>query len=130
MTEHPENPDPLPSLSASELLNLVRARKGEAADPVEQANEIRAANELASIYSLKNNPDFTWFMRTFLQPAYQKQFDALRSPTTSNLTEVQSAYHALRDVLTGMLNSEIVHRTLLNPNDEEIPRLTRQMEAL
>jgi hypothetical protein len=46
------------------------------------------------------------------------------------LEGVQATYSALREVKVGMLEREIAHRELLNPRDEEIPRLRERLSRL
>lgn len=99
-----------------------------------EANRLRAAGEISAIFELNENGDFQWFMREFIDGPYEQAFLKLRDPRArlpeESLEMVQVTYFALRQVKSGMLEREIAHRELLNPRDEEIPRLRERLARL
>lgn len=99
-----------------------------------EANRRRAAIEISAIFELSENPDFKWFMREFIDGPYEQAFLKLRDPRArlpeESLEMVQVTYFALRQAKAGMLEREIAHRELLDPRDEEIPRLRQKLSLL
>jgi hypothetical protein len=97
-------------------------------------NRQRAANETSMIFELKDNRAFQWFEREFIQTAYAEAFAKLRDPNLrlpeESLQNIQMTYVALRKVRVGMLEREIIHRELLDPNDSALPRLREKLAAL
>jgi hypothetical protein len=114
--------------------NLTGAERVVTDDADAEANRQRAAAEISAIFELKDNRNFQWFMREFIDRQYGEAFQKLRIPSArmenESLESVQMTYSALREVKVGMLEREIAHRELLNPRDEEIPRLRERLSRL
>jgi hypothetical protein len=126
---------PVPTATLVRVLNSPEADPGSAQDsPEAQDNRQRASNEISMIFELKDSRAFQWFMREFIESAYQQAFDELRNPALRQkdvkLEDVQTRYVALRQVRVGMVEREIAHREQLDPNDEEIKRLREKLASL
>jgi hypothetical protein len=128
--------EPIQSITPGELSRRMREPGLEVAEISEdaQANRDHASQEISSIFRLQGDPDFQWFMREFVNPEYDKAFAALRNPAMrqpgESLELVQARYLALREVKIGMLERELGHRELLDPNDQEVFRLRQEIDRL
>jgi hypothetical protein len=113
---------------------MAGAERADVDSEAAHENRLRAAAEISSIFELKANRDFQWFVREFIDKGYDEAFRKLRMPNArmegETLESVQMTYAALREVKVGMLEREIAHRELLNPRDEEIPRLRTLLDRL
>ena len=126
---------PIETISPGELSRRLKEKGTEVAETGTQIeNRDHAGSEIASIFRLNGDPDFQWFMKQFIDPEYDRAFVALRNPAMreagDTLEVVQARYVALREVKVGMLERELAHRTLLDPNDQVIPRLRREIDRL
>jgi hypothetical protein len=127
--------EPLPTVEPRTLIRNLQGAERVATTSVDaEANRLRAAAEIAAIFELNENRTFQWFIREFIDKPYQEAFRKLRLPNArmegESLEGVQMTYSAMREVKVGMLEREIAHRELLNPNDEEIPRLRQKLSLL
>jgi hypothetical protein len=132
-TDHPAA-SPLPSVSHSAFAQLLRADTDQAVDESPEAaeNRRRAAAELASIFELRENGAFQWFMESFIDTPYRNSRNAFRSSSTpvDKLAQLHTRYVALREIKASMLEREIAHRELISPNDPEVAHLREQLELL
>jgi hypothetical protein len=71
-----------------------------------EENRRRAAAEISTIFELNGDRNFQWFVREFIDGPYTKAFDALRNQTMRMEGE------------------------LIDPRDEEIPRLRERLSRL
>lgn len=127
--------EPIETISPGELSRRMKQPGLEVADTGTQAeNREHAAAEISSIFKLKDDSDFQWFVKQFIDPEYDKAFLALRNPAMrqpgETLELVQARYVALREVKVGMLERELSHRSLLDPNDQEVLRLRKEIDRL
>jgi hypothetical protein len=127
--------EPIQQISPGELSRRLKEPGMEVADTVTaRENREHAASEISSIFALQGNPDFQWFVREFIDPEYDKAFAALRNPAVrqpgETLELVQARYVALREVKVGMMERELAHRQLLDPNDQEVLRLRKEIDRL
>lgn len=134
-------PDPLdPSQKAAEPLKPVKpadlARtvnaKQEAVSPEEKDNRENAANEVSMIFELNSSVAFRWFEAEFIDRPFRDAFEALRTPgiKAEDLPAIQQKYMSLRAVKVGIIEREISHRDLLDPNDSMIPVLREKLARL
>ena len=141
-------PEPLdPSQRAAEPLQPVAPSvalkrlslaemEGTEPDPNESdeavSNRQRAAAEISMIFELKDSVAFQWFEREFIDAAYSRAFEALRSPHVKpeELPKLQTTYLALREVKAGMIEREIAHRELIDPHDEQVTELREKLARL
>jgi hypothetical protein len=126
--------EPLQPVDARTLIRNLQGAEPIDDSPEAENNRMRAAAEISAIFELNKDRNFQWFMREFIDRPYNAAFDALRNPLMrqkdDTLEVIQAKYVALRDVKVGMLEREIAHRELLNPRDEEIPRLRERLSRL
>lgn len=99
-----------------------------------QGNRKMAADQLGSISALRKSSDFQWYEREFIDKPFRSVSEKLRGiielDPHETIASVQTTYKALREVKAGLIEREISHRRLLNPNDEEIFRLSEVLDAL
>jgi hypothetical protein len=126
--------EPLQPVDARTLIRNLQGAEPIDDSPEAENNRMRAAAEISAIFELNKDRNFQWFMREFIDRPYNAAFDALRNPLMrqkdDTLEVIQAKYVALREVKVGMLEREIAHRELLNPRDEEIPRLRERLSRL
>jgi hypothetical protein len=127
--------EPIETISPGELSRRLKEPGVEVVDTGTQGeNRQHAAGEIASIFRLKGDSDFQWFVTQFIDPEYDKAFAALRNPAMrqkdETLETVQARYMALREVKIGMMERELAHRSLLDPNDQEVFRLRKEIDRL
>jgi hypothetical protein len=132
---------PVKPVEAGELLRQLRTDRDAflEAVPEETANAIKnnrehAQQEISMIFELNESQAFRWFMEEFVIPEYDRVFGQLRGigepPKPEDLPAIQVRYATLRGIRIGMLEREIAHRSRLDPNDSEIPRLREKLNLL
>jgi hypothetical protein len=127
--------EPIQQISPGELSRRLKEPGLEIADSgTAKENRENAAAEISSIFQLQGDPNFQWFVKTFIDPEYDKAFAALRNPAVrqpgETLELVQARYVALREVKVGMMERELAHRELLDPNDQQIAKLRQEIDRL
>ncbi len=121
---------PLNQLSARDLIARLKPEDFVELSPEAQENRARAADELSSIYELRQSGAFQWFMAAFIDGPHRDALETLKNPHTADLVNARTRYLALREIKVALLEREIQHRELMTPADEEIPRLREQLTQL
>lgn len=127
--------EPVKLVKAADLVRTLKQPPVGAAphiSPQAQQNRDRAAAELSMIFELRDARSFQWFMAEFFDKPFIEASQAYRSDDTKDedLSKVRARYMALKDVKKGILEREIAHRRLMDPNDTEIFRLEQRLAQL
>lgn len=123
--------EPLKQVSHADFAVRINRELGTPDDATKRNRE-NAGEALASIWHLRENKHFQWFWKECVEKEYQAAKDRYNEENISpeNANTFRTQYLQMRRIVRFMLDREIEHRRLINPNDTEIARLREKLRLL